>query len=511
MINKYRYGAGQIQTSFSATKISGADIEDFLQNQATFDTKKLNSKDFHLVSFLDSQGRIDCYGWILKQKDSFIFLAPTILEHASFERLNKYLVSEDVTIDPFEIQDWTIILGAKSSKFKSVESFVGEIFGEEAILIKGDAIADVPILNNEEIDLWMCLTGSPSFDGHEFKRDLINNLRLYDLSVSQNKGCYPGQETVSKIATRRGAAYAPVLIELKEKINTGSVISFDKKIGEIESVHEWQGHHYALASLLRDFRVDKMNLSFSLGEKSYLGIIRYLPLISGNKSDKAEELFFSASEYFKKDDYLNAEYCMRLAIEIDPTYTDAYEGLGVMLGRLERFPEAIELMNQLSIVDPKSVLAHTNKSLYLMRLGKIEEAEVEKSQATIKSFQQFGEVAKSKEEEARQKLVQESEWVKRESMFLQVLEIDVEDTLANYGIGSIALERADWPKAVTHLEKVLTNDPAYSVAYLALGKAYKGLQMKELAQQTWKKGIEIAAKKGDLMPANQMQSELERL
>lgn len=511
MINKYRYGAGQIQTSISATRISGTDIENFLQNQSTFDTEKLNPNDFHLVSFLDSQGRIDCYGWILKQKDSFLFLTPTILEHASFERLNKYLVSEDVTIEPFEIQDWVIILGAKSASYKNESSFMGEIFGEKAFLIKGEPIVNIPILNNEEIDLWMCLTGSPSFDGHEFKRDLINNLRLYDLSVSLNKGCYPGQETVSKIATRRGAAYAPVLIELKERINSGSVINFDKKIGEIESVHEWQGRYYALASLLRDFRVDKMNLSFSIQEKNYIGIIRYLPLISGIDRDKAEELFFTASEYFKKEDYSNAEHCMRLAIEIDPTYTDAYEGLGVMLGRLERFPEAIELMNQLSEVDPKSVLAHTNKSLYLMRLGKIEEAEVEKSQATIKSFQQFGDVAKSKEEEARQKLVQESEWIKRESMFLQVLEIDAEDSLANYGIGSISLERGDWPKAILHLEKVLVNDPAYSVAYLALGKAYKGSQMKDLAEQTWRKGIEIAAKKGDLMPANQMQSELERL
>jgi tetratricopeptide (TPR) repeat protein len=46
-----------------------------------------------------------------------------------------------------------------------------------------------------------------------------------------------------------------------------------------------------------------------------------------------------------------------------------------MLGRIERFEEAITWMDKLLSVNPQSVMAHTNKSLFLMKLGKIEEAE----------------------------------------------------------------------------------------------------------------------------------------
>jgi uncharacterized protein HemY len=146
-----------------------------------------------------------------------------------------------------------------------------------------------------------------------------------------------------------------------------------------------------------------------------------------------------------------------------------------------------------------------------MKMGKIEEAEEQKSLATIKSFEKFGDEAKLKEQIQKEKEAQELEWAKRENMFKQVLEIDDEDALANYGLGSIAVERQDWNKAVMHLEKVLKSDINYSVAYLALGKAYKGLGQKEQAATKWKDGIVIAAKKGDLMPANQMQYELQNL
>ena len=62
-----------------------------------------------------------------------------------------------------------------------------------------------------------------------------------------------------------------------------------------------------------------------------------------------------------------------------------------------------------------------------------------------------------------------------------------------------------------YLEKVLKSDVNYSVAYLALGKAYKGIGKKQEAASKWKDGIVIAAKKGDLMPANPMQYELQNL
>ena len=505
MLNQYRYHAGQFQVNLAEVKFTGTDVEEFLQSQSTFDVQTLKANSFHLASFLDPQGRVEAYGWILKSETAYSYLIPELILEQTIARLNKFLISEDVEISEPVKKQIRVLIGPEAKKLAPSEAYRGEFFAEEAFITSSEST--LATLSSNEIELWRGLTGWPSFDGSDYAHQIINNLRLYDLSVV-TKGCYPGQETVSKIATRRGAAYSPVLLLVNEKLEAGELTSFDKKIGTSSRCYEWEGKYYLACDLLRDFRVEKMKLHFSLNGREHDGVVCYYPLLTGDAHEKAKELSYTASEHFMRDELEIAEEKFRLAIKMDPTFGDAYESLGVMLGRMDRYDEAIAIMQDLSRVDPKSVLAHTNMSLFLMKLGKIEEAEEQKSQATIKSFQKFGDEAKSKNQEEERKKAQASEWAQRESMFNQVLEIDPEDTLANFGLGSIAVERGDWEKARGHLERVLNEDPKYSVAYLALGKAYKGLGLITEAKNIWTKGVAVSASKGDLMPANQMQQEL---
>lgn len=504
MLNHFRYNAGQFTVELTELKLTGSDVRSFLQTQSTYDINALSDNCFQLISFLDPQGRVESYGWLVIEKGAYSYLVPPVLTEKAIVRLNKFLISEDVAIADPVAKQVTFVLGALAPELDSPS---GTLFEEKTYLTytKTEGVEEIP---EADVELWRGLTGWPAFDGSDYRYEILNNLHLFDLTLVPNKGCYPGQETVSKIATRRGAAYSPVLIETNEKAEAGEIINFERKVGTSFAAYEWNNRHYLSASLLRDFRVEGMKLQFSVNGKNFEGVVRYYPLISGDKSEKAKELFYEATEYFKKDDLPAAEEKFRLAIKVDPLFADAYESLGVMLGRQERFQEAIDLMKQLSEVDPKSVLAHTNMSLYYMRMGNIQEAEEQKSLATVKSFQSFGDEAKRKEAEAKRKEQQEQEWRQRESMFRQVLEIDPDDTLANYGLGSIAVEKGEWQIAREHLERVLKFDPKYSVAYLALGKALKGLGLKDEAIAVWKEGVKVSAAKGDLMPANQMQQEL---
>lgn len=506
MLNQFRYGCGQFAVTLSYFNLFGDDSSAFLQTQSTYDVAALKEDDFHLISFLDPQGRVETYGWLVKTQNVFQFYVPPSLATRSLERLNKFLISEDVTISGPSQKQVFFIIGPEALGIQRAP-WEGVLFDERSFLSLAP-VEDVPFIPAMEVETWRALTGWPSFDGLDFSNEIINNLRLFDLSVSQNKGCYPGQETVSKIHTRRGAAYAPVLLESNEPVPTGELSKFGKKIGTSLGNHEWEGKFYAAASLLRDFRVEKMKINFEADGKPFEGVVRYYPLLQGDNRGKAQELFYSASDDFKANRLVEAEKKFLLAIKLEPGFGDAYEALGVMLGRQERYLEAIDLMTKLAEVDPGSVLAHSNSSLYLMKLGRIEEAEEQKSLATVKSFQSFGKEAKEKEQKKIFEEKRRAEWAQRESMFIQVLEIDPEDTLANYGLGSIAVEKGEWEKAREHLERVLSADPKYSVAYLALGKALKGLGQFEEARRVWSEGIKVAAAKGDLMPANQMQEEL---
>lgn len=506
MLDQFRYHAGQLKVSLTKISISGTDAGAFLQAQSTVDINKLSESSFHLTSFLDPQGRLETYGWLTNQHNKFSYLVPNNLVDKTLLRLNQFLISEDVELGLPEVLDIYFILGPEAKDYASPAALSGVLFDETTFLEFSPSKAQM--IDHDAAELWRGLTGWPSFDGSDYRHDLLNNLRLFDLSLMPNKGCYPGQETVAKIATRRGAAYSPVLLEVNLSAGTGEITSFDKKIGTATHEFYFENKYYLAASLLRDFRVEKMKIHFTINGSSYDGVVKYYPLLKADTSSKAMDLYYLASDDFRFDKLESAENKFKLALKLDPTLADAYESLGVMLGRQERFQEAIDLMKELSVVNPKSVLAHTNMSLYLMRLGKIDEAEEQKSLATVKSFQSFGDEAKRKEQEELSKKQKQSEWEQRESMFRQVLEIDPDDTLANYGLGSIAVERGDWQAAKTHLEKVIAQDPKYSVAYLALGKALKGLGLVAEAKAIWNDGIKVAASKGDLMPANQMQQEL---
>ena len=511
-MNSYRIFAGQFSQSFHVFKLSGEDVDSFLSNQSSFDTTQINIGSFHLASFLDPQGRIECYGWLAHAKDYWLYLVPEQLKDHALERLNRFLISEDVTIEGPIWEDWTCIVGSEAFAKADADGFKGEMFGDHGVLQrKTISPAVVKVIPDTEMEVWQGLTGWPDFKADHFQKELITNTRHFDLSVSMNKGCYPGQETVSKIATRRGAAYSPVLLETTKNFGPGTVSNFGNRIGEAFKTFQWKDKFYVSASLLRDFRVEGMKLVADINGEQGQFVVRYFPFLAGTDAEKAQELFYEATDFFMKGNEESAEESFKLSLKLDPHHADSLESLGVLLGRNGRFEEAIEWMKKLSESHPSNVLAHTNMSVYLMKLGKIEEAEEQKSMATVKSFQKFGAEAKEKELLEAEKKKKAEEWIKRESMFIQVLEIDEEDTLANYGIGSIAVEKGEWSRARTHLEKVIKADPKYSVAYLALGKAYASLGDKDLARSTFREGIKVAAAKGDLMPANQMQFELDRL
>ena len=96
-------------------------------------------------------------------------------------------------------------------------------------------------------------------------------------------------------------------------------------------------------------------------------------------------------------------------------------------------------------------------------------------------------------------------------MFMQVLEIDPEDLIANFGMGKALVESGRNEEAIKYLQKCLDVKKDYTVAYLQLGLAYKNSGNQAQAKEVFKSGIDCAIKLGDLMPKNEMQRHLEEL
>jgi tetratricopeptide (TPR) repeat protein len=180
----------------------------------------------------------------------------------------------------------------------------------------------------------------------------------------------------------------------------------------------------------------------------------------------------------------------------------------VILGRHKRYEEAVDLMIRLLDVDPSSVMAHTNLSLYYNQLDRIEDAEREAAEA-MRAKMRNETVGHDHEDAARRELeTVAADRVRRAEIFRQVLELDPGDAIGNFGLGELLVEEGRYDEAVGHLERALEADPRYSAALLALGRAHEGAGDRVAATRLYRGGIEVAAARGDLATANKMQERL---
>lgn len=516
-LESLRYNPSQLQLNdWSLLKVTGVDRESFFQGQVTNDLASLSSFEGQLTARLNRTGKVQSFFFIAKLPNSLFLLCPKELTSSIKTDFEKFIIMDDVTIENHDSQLWLYFNSFLINDQHSENYFDFNFYGLNARLTL-EKKENLPLTNENELEEIRILNGWPKWGRDVSESNFINDSYLNEIAISYKKGCFLGQETVAKIENNRGAAYYPMLLKLNSDVDLSAHQQADFFISSENELKKagtllYQVNNILQVSLFRDFRVVGRELEIKLGEQTISAVVMELPFFKNySRSDIALELYHIGVDTFQKNDLNTAMDYMKKALLFDPGLADAYETLGVMLGRIEKYQEAIEWMEKLQKVNPQSVMAHTNKSLFLMKLGKIEEAEAEKSLATVKSFAVFGEEAKAKRELALIEQKKAEDILRREKMFLQVLEIDEEDTIALFGMADIYFQRKDFQASIVNLEKVISIDPKYSTAYLLLGKAYEAVVDNEKAIKTYQAGIQIASKRGDMMPANEMQSRLNQL
>jgi tetratricopeptide (TPR) repeat protein len=269
----------------------------------------------------------------------------------------------------------------------------------------------------------------------------------------------------------------------------------------------------AIASVKRDYRVPNKVMHVTVMENDYEITIHTLPFVQHSDQAQARKLYEQAlQDYATESESVtekNSVALLRKAIRLDPNLQDAYEALGVILSKQDKLDEAIDLMEKLAAINPDSVMAHTNLSVFYVEKGWIEKAEDEKAISMSIRMKAVAQQVTADAEAKQQKAQARIDAQERMGMFREVLEIDADDLLANYGVGSCSVALDQFAEAIPFLTKAISIKPSYTVAYLALGQAYHGLGKIPEAVQAYEQGIEVASKRGDLSPMKDMQAKLD--
>ena len=154
-------------------------------------------------------------------------------------------------------------------------------------------------------------------------------------------------------------------------------------------------------------------------------------------------------------------------------------------------------------------MVNTNLSLYFMKVGDRENAEAEAARAMQKEMAQKS--GRSVDGDALDRVMleqKEADARRKKEMFAQVLEIDPEDPIALFGLGNALADLSEWGEAAAAYGRATSFDAGNSAIYLAHGKVLEELGRAEEAEGVYRAGMEVASKKGDLMPLKEMEHRL---
>lgn len=560
-----RNSGGWREVGLCWISVQGPDAGRFLQSQSTNDVNKLGVGDSHTNCFIDRKSRpIGCFQ-LFRLPDQLAIICDTTQADAILEHLEKFKFADRVDFEKQEQVAFFTVQGPKSrSLLKNVldgvpprELFAKEtaggaienanvhifklsLTGEEGFIIavpktqagsisktiaKAAAGAGIKQLDDNTLEAARIEAGLPKL-GVDFSDDnLLAETTLDETAVSYSKGCFQGQEVLARIRSQGAPTRALVGMIIEPKPATPfaieTPIEFEgETIGWLKSnCHsDFLKKHIAIAMVKRDYRTPGKTHQVKLGDNKAEVTISLLPFHHAESPAKtARQLYEEALAVFAKEDESEEKEewqsikLLKEALMLDPLFEDAYESLGVILSKRGQLDEAIELMEYLTQLNPDSVMAHTNLSVFYIEKGWKEKAEEEKAiSMSIRMRMAAAEVSKAKQAEEQRK-VSEKETLERMAMFQQVLEIDDEDQLANYGLGDCLVALSRFDEAVPRLKKALVAKPTHTAGYLVLGQAYEGLKQTVEARQTYETGIDVAAKRGDMEPLKKMQERLERL
>lgn len=93
----------------------------------------------------------------------------------------------------------------------------------------------------------------------------------------------------------------------------------------------------------------------------------------------------------------------------------------------------------------------------------------------------------------------------RLSQLLDFLKNEPNDPFLHYALATEYVKKQEYQQALEYYLNSIRIDEAYVGTYYHLGKLYEVLQNKEEAEKTYKKGMEVARKKGQQHAFSELQ------
>ena len=191
-------------------RVSGKDRLRFLNGQLSNDVRKASDSAGIEACVLNAKGKMEAHLFIHKEDDSFLVDADPALQAQLQPRLERFIIADDVQIEDIT-QELSIfhVIGGLPQLAAAVRVVSADRFGidghdlwsnsREHDSIKAELAKDFEFWSDDRVEVFRIEQGVSRW-GRELTNDIIPvEANLEDRCIDYGKGCYIGQETISRM------------------------------------------------------------------------------------------------------------------------------------------------------------------------------------------------------------------------------------------------------------------------------------------------------------------------
>lgn len=220
-------------------RMKGPDRQRYLNGQVTQDVRLANESQAVYACVLNAKGQLQAVCHIREHEDSYLLDAPLDLRDELLARLDRYIIADDVELTD-ESDLWHVAhipSGPVPDEFVQWRCSRFTQDGVDLFIRTPDLPPDFAERSQEEFAIACTSAGVPQW-GAELTPGLLPPEARLDLNaISYDKGCYIGQEVISRIKHAGKTNQHLVLLEVPSELETPALLNHEgREAGRITSV-----------------------------------------------------------------------------------------------------------------------------------------------------------------------------------------------------------------------------------------------------------------------------------
>ncbi|MGJ8673258.1 CAF17-like 4Fe-4S cluster assembly/insertion protein YgfZ [Rubritalea sp.] len=262
---------GSVLLDRAIFKLSGSDAQRYLNGQCTQDVSLATEKNAVYALVTNFKGKLDGDCFIRRHQSDLVIDCPVELREALFTRLDRYIIADDA-----ELSDITEDYELLHTIGEAPEAgWICNRFGQsgyDTLHLKSKAPQSN--LSHSEVEKSRISHAVPLWGAELNNNVLPPEAGLEARAISYTKGCYTGQEVISRMRSAGKTNRHLVLLELSSPENTGTPLLCDgaseaKPAGNMTSICNIDGKQIALAYRKRKYQ-DTQNFNIGKSQATIL-------------------------------------------------------------------------------------------------------------------------------------------------------------------------------------------------------------------------------------------------